>query len=331
MGRRSKARRGVRIVGWSILAGVLLVPVVGAELYLRSIGLGTPILYGVNDSYRYAPVPLQKTVRRGGATVTIDQYGLRTTQDWTMPDAARILFLGDSVTWGGTNVSDTQTFAHRVCVHLNDSPNGEKGLRTVCGNAGVNAYGVTNMALRLRHAQIPAPDCVVAVILPGDALRGTSDVTQHYFYTRKPPQPFPALWEATGFVISRLAQFMTKGDAVLPEPPAVTQRVAEEALDGLYAQLRHTQAAGKSVFLVYTPYEKEVTDGKAGATGQIVRDSMAASGIPVIDVTPALTAAHRASPGTALYTDGVHYTADGHHAVAIAIADGMAGRCPGPL
>ena len=75
----SKLRRGIF---WLITGVLILVPIIAAELYLRSFGLGSPILYYTNASYRFAPQPNQRQVRVRGARVTLDSKGLRSTSDW---------------------------------------------------------------------------------------------------------------------------------------------------------------------------------------------------------------------------------------------------------
>lgn len=313
----------MRIWGkWLVLVALALSPLGAAELYLRHVGLGDPILYGVNHTYRYAPLPSQIKVRQGGSTVTIDGNGLRVVKDWGSATARRILFIGDSVTWGGTSVTDRDTFAHLTCEHVERDQGGDY----VCGNAGVNGYGIANMAQRLRHLGGPPPDCVVAVILPGDALRGLTHASQYYYYTRKPPQPLPAVWEAAGFVTTRAAHLMTKADdREGDEPQSALREVAETALDGLYAELR---ARSVPAFVVYTPYEYEVRGAPPRFVDGVVRASLARSGFPLIDPTPELAAATTA--GEALYLDGVHYTAAGHAVVSRTIARAIGARCAPP-
>ena len=64
-----------RLFRWIVLLIILLIPFVLAEAYLRYVGLGNPLLYYSNASYRYALQPNQQEVRFRGATVTIDSFG----------------------------------------------------------------------------------------------------------------------------------------------------------------------------------------------------------------------------------------------------------------
>ena len=49
-----------RIAFWVIAGLLVCAPIVIAEFYLRSVGLGSPILFYANASYRFAPQPDQQ-------------------------------------------------------------------------------------------------------------------------------------------------------------------------------------------------------------------------------------------------------------------------------
>lgn len=181
---------------WVVAGLLMLVPVVLAELYLRSIGLGNPILFYANASYRFAPLPNQQQVRQRGAKVSIDSKGLRNSADWSDPADGKLLFIGDSVTWGGTYIDDRQLFSDGVCQRLAAAT----GKRYICGNAGANQYGTDNMAERIRYANVNDESVLVVTLIAADAIRGRVDAEGRYFFMQRPPPPFRALWEATTFL-----------------------------------------------------------------------------------------------------------------------------------
>src|ERR1700687_6204966 len=96
----TQTSRSTRFFFWIVLLVLLAVPAVLAELYLRSIGVGNPILYYADAAYRYAPRPNQRHVGRRGGTVTLDSKGLRGVKDWAAPADRKILFIRSSVTRG---------------------------------------------------------------------------------------------------------------------------------------------------------------------------------------------------------------------------------------
>src|SRR5438067_1866513 len=104
----------MRAVRWLAAAVLGLAGLAGlGEAVLRLAGFGHPILYDNRAAYGYRPLPDQTRRRFGGARVHVNNLGLRGA-DVTPerpPGALRILFLGDSVTWGGSYVDDAQLFA----------------------------------------------------------------------------------------------------------------------------------------------------------------------------------------------------------------------------
>lgn len=178
-----------RLSFWLILVCLAAAPVVLAEFYLRSVGLGNPILFYANASYRYAPQPNQRQVRRHGALVTIDSKGLRSSRDWSDPADAKILFVGDSVTWAGTYIDDKDTFAEGVCQRLAQS----SGKSFVCGNSGANQYGTDNMAERIRYKDFSDESILVVTLIALDTIRGLPDAEGRFLFTQPLPTPVRAL------------------------------------------------------------------------------------------------------------------------------------------
>jgi len=302
--------KGARVLFWIIVVALVCAPVVGAELLLRHAGLGHPILFYANASYRYAAQPNQHQVRQGGARVTIDSKGLRAVTDWTTPADDKILFIGDSVTWGGTYIDDTDTFAAGVCPRLEKAT----GKRFVCGNAGANQYGTDNMAERIRYSGMHDETVLVVTLISGDALRGLHDADGSFFFTAPPPGPFKAIWEAATFLSWRIYRAMRPIKAFRFDDNA---RVVERSLENLFAAIRETQRPGRRVLIVHSPMEDELDGREAPLTVQ-VRAILARSGFDVLDLHAAVSAVHTPD----FYYDGEHLAVRGHHFYA----DQIAGR-----
>src|SRR5262249_6596744 len=115
------------------LAGIALL-VVG-ELGLRVLGFGEPVLYDNRVAWGYRPLPDQPRQRFGGARVHVNALGVRgpDVAPTRPPGTTRLLFLGDSVTWGGTYVDDEALFAAVAARRL-----GADGRRVEWLDAGVN-------------------------------------------------------------------------------------------------------------------------------------------------------------------------------------------------
>lgn len=292
---------------WVVAGLLMLVPVVLAELYLRSIGLGNPILFYANASYRFAPLPNQQQVRQRGAKVTIDSKGLRSSADWSDPADGKLLFIGDSVTWGSTYIDDRQLFSDGVCQRLAAAT----GKRYVCGNAGANQYGTDNMAERIRYKNVNDESVLVVTLIAADAIRGRVDAEGRYFFMQRPPPPFRALWEATTFLTwvlyKKLRPQSYRSDDDL--------RVAERSVENMLSTIRETQRPGRKVLIVLSPIKAEL-NGKEGPLTKQVQSMLARSGFDWIDLHGPVSKA--VTPD--FYYDEVHLDVRGHAFYAEQIA-----------
>jgi lysophospholipase L1-like esterase len=303
---------------WVILVAIVGAPIVVAELVLRRAGLGDPILFHANMSYRYAPQPNQSRVRRGGAKVTIDSKGFRAVRDWTSPADGKLLFVGDSVTWGGTYIDDADTFAAGVCARLEKAT----AKRLVCGNASANQYGTDNMAERIRYKEVDDESALIITLISDDTLRGLRDAEGPLLFTAPPPGPFKALWEATAFLVWELNRAMRP---IRPLRSNQDFQVAERRLHTLFAAINETQRPGRKVLIVLSPTQSEL-NGNETALTKAVRTVLARSGFDFLDLHGAVSAAH--TPG--FYYDGVHLDRSGHHFYADQIAQRLLAHVSGP-
>lgn len=120
-----------------LLGGVFLF--IAAELLLRFMGFGNPILYMQDPDVGYFPAPNQYVVRYGGRIMT-NSFGMR-APDFTREkpeDTFRILLLGDSTLWGGSYIDQDDLYARRLERHLNENNSGRK---VEVLNMGVNGWG----------------------------------------------------------------------------------------------------------------------------------------------------------------------------------------------
>ena len=124
----------------ALVIGLALVVVAG-ELVLRALGLGRPILYDNRLAWGYRPLPSQTQSRWRGARVHVNALGVRGPDVGATraPGATRLLFLGDSVTWGGSYVDDDALFAAVAARRL-----ARDGRAVEWLDAGVNAWGPEN-------------------------------------------------------------------------------------------------------------------------------------------------------------------------------------------
>jgi lysophospholipase L1-like esterase len=300
-----------RVIFWLMTVVLVCAPIGLAELYLRYIGLGNPILYYANASYRYAPLPNQRQLRRRGAAVSIDGKSLRDTRDWSDPADAKILFIGDSVTWGGSYIDDADTFADGVCQRLA----GATGKSFVCGNAGVNQYGTDNMAERIRYKDFNDETALVVTLIAPDTRRGLADAEGSYIFSQHPPPALRALWEATTFVAYRVYRYLRP----ISYRSTDDLRVAERSLQNLFDAIHETERPGTTVLFVLSPLKDELGGHESPLTKH-VQAILDRSGFDVLDLHAAVSAALTKD----FYYDNLHPDVQGNHFYADRIAERLA-------
>jgi hypothetical protein len=321
----AKASGLTRVVFWIVVCMLLAAPFVVAEAYLRSIGGGDPILFYGNTSYRYAPRPNQRHVQPGGA-VTLDSKGLRGMKDWTLPADGKILFLGASATWGGTQIDDKDVYSSIVCAQL------DKALHRdfTCGNAAADSYGVDNMAERIRYDDMGDESAIVVSMASYSAVRGLTDLEGLPYFTVPPPGPFKALWVSATLGAWRLLKILRY--CCKYEGAQNNNRVAEHSLGNLFAALRETDRPGRKVLIVLLPLKPEL-DGKEADFTKHVRTILEGSGLDFLDLHGPISAAPHAE--TFFYPDGGHFELAGHQfigeRIAEKLASSFAGRTEGPV
>lgn len=147
------------VIALSVAVGAVVL-----ELGLRYLGIDDPVLYTRDDTVGYRLKPNQ-TVSFYGNEIAINGLGVRDSRafDTKSPNTKRILVLGDSVTWGGVRVAQTELFTHIL-------ENALDGVEVI--NAGVNGYSVRQMAeLYREYLTALQPDIVIMYVIPGDFLR----------------------------------------------------------------------------------------------------------------------------------------------------------------
>ena len=323
---RTRAVVGVTILMLMGVSGALA----AAELALRAMGLGDPIIYHTNTAYRYAPRPDQRVKRRRGAWVSINESGYRSTESWKKPAAFKVLWLGDSVTWGGTYIDDRETFAELSCDRIEE----ETSLEAVCGNGGVNAYGVDNMVSRLRYDRAGDSANVIVVVAGWyDFFRAKSNLSGNPWITSPPPGPVRALWDLSVYQTSLLLAFLQRGgERGISCDEAYGPAVARESLEELLRVLNEKQDEGTTVLLVRSPVAHEAVDavdlsthpGCIAGTSEFflgLEEAIRASGVPYLDLTNAAREAVKADPAEPFFHDDVHLEVRGHRVYAHAISE----------
>lgn len=151
---------------------VLLLALGGVEIALRTT-MGKPWYERVVEEQT---APMGKVWRVGESW-----FLLRSAPSFApkAPDAYRILFLGDSFTYGQGLMSESETFVKRIVARLNERQPGSSETRYEAFNGGIPA-SLTPEWVRLCDEIFDSyhPDLVVAVFFLRDGLAGITSIGQ---------------------------------------------------------------------------------------------------------------------------------------------------------
>lgn len=316
---RKKVLRFILIPFYIVL--VALVGVALLEVTARSIGLGDPVIYYNSVWGGLRPLPDQQVSRIKNAQITIDQNGFRTATA-ASDEALRILYIGDSVTWGGSSIDDRALFTEVA----SDIVRGE-GYEVYSMNAGVNGTSLMNHA-GVYEQHRDSVDAVVWLFPWGDVTR--TYVTGGFLW---PPlkKPRYALVEAIDQVIRAhwLPRFRLDDDQyqeafLQPEIPqgygafydGVFEEREEKNIEALLGVTKDAVENGVPLLVGITPRHTEGNIDPLPAAAAQVLAGLDTSGVHLLDLHASLG---RAGNVTGLYVDPVHFSTDGHQAVGDAL------------
>jgi len=305
-----------------VIAFLGLLTLEGAARYL---GLGDPVLY-YNDAWGgMRPLPNQKHSRLGGAIVTVDSNGYRTPVP-DAPGAMRILYLGDSLTWGGSSIDDSAIFSEVAADVLR-----EKNRPVYAMNSGVNATALVNHAEIFQHYvdQNGRLDAVVWLFPWGDVQRTFASGGPMFPARYKPKF---ALVEVIDYLITKFwANFLrdvppTKDDFLTPNRPAGQDLSFEDKceqerkarnLDAVRGVVAEARRRGVPIVMGVSPYRNGDDLEPIPDEAKSFLDEMAGDGAIIVDASAALTDESGSAKG--VYLDNVHLSQEGHRRVGRAL------------
>ena len=277
---------------------IILVPTILTETYLKYVGLGDPIIYDSNFVYGYAPRANQKKNRFENSIVTINDVGLRAIHNWAENyDKKKIIFFGDSVTYGGSYIDDKETFAHLTCEYINNS-------NYICGNAGVNAYGIFNIVYRSKYdARLFDDNLRIFFLVPDDFYRGLQNANTAHFYMKENKFLFPAIFEALNFLATKynLRNYLSKNSDSKIENNK--NSLIDESIEILNSEIERLVSAQKKVIIFFSNSKsKNITNDK------LLEKIKNRLNFEIIDLSNVLS--------KEMFYDETHYNKLGHEKVA---------------
>ena len=216
---------------------------ISVNYYFEFIGLGDPVRYDKDLVYGFAPKANQKKKRFKSSVVTINESGLRSVENWKNSKKAKILFIGDSVTYGGSYIDDKETFSHLVCDQLK---------KFTCGNAGVNAYSIINMVNRSRYDErIHDADIVIFLFSGFNFFREFANSNTAHFYMNNHRFFLPGLMEGMSFVFTKydINNFISKKNDT--EKYNHHKELANYSIEQLVFEIERLKKNNKKVSIFY--------------------------------------------------------------------------------
>ena len=274
----------------------------------RVLNLGDPIIYDSHALWGYAPRENRIYKRFDGDIVTINEIGTRGIKRWN-DNGNNIVFIGDSITYGGSYINDDQTFASLSCRTLQN---------WACHNAGVNGYGVLNMVARSRYdKRISSASIRIFTFISGDFDRGLVNSSAAHFILREPPHFLSGLWEIINFVAARVIISPKKWigkksditDIDLLDEARILKR--KFASDVLVMELKRLEQNGLKFILVHSPTINELQNPNLIEDNTILTELSKSYDNRFIFLSDLLSN-HFARDDELIFKDTVHYEENGH-------------------
>lgn len=280
------------------------------ECVLRlGFGFGRPLLYTPDARAGYIPAPNQE-LRRFGARIHINEYGMRSASVRQPKPVMerRLLFIGDSVTFGTTYVDQGKIFTALIQNALDTSGGGQAEVL----NASAGGWAPENEYRYLISRGTFDSDFVIFVV-------NTNDLGQPFEQFKPSPQfPIKDPLTAMGEVLERYVaphlisgiQTSDPGSVPTSEPdPAIETRV----LQVLSQASGFAKAHGAVFMLVFSP--TDAAELKTPAWNKAIADfTRWAQEFDVVLID--MGSRYSQYPREQVYFDGIHLRPFGHRLVA---------------
>jgi hypothetical protein len=245
--------RFARSVFRAIIALILLVGIIEAVLRI-GLGLGNPVLITPDVACSYILKPDQD-VRRFFARTHTNHYGMRSDEVPSMHEAGvlRLMFVGDSITYGTSRVDQDQLFTESI--HRDLPAIVHRPVEVL--NASAGAWAPDNELSYIRSRGIFQSDIVLLVLNDGDLTQPRNTITAvgDDLPQKRPATAIGELF--TRYIKPRIGHFLGRsdaGDRIVANSDDVIRRNLED-LDS-FDELVKSQ--GARLIMVYIPFRRDI-------------------------------------------------------------------------
>jgi hypothetical protein len=180
-------RLGARL---AFAVGGLVLALAVAEVTMRALGVGQVMTYEASASCGYLMRPSQQ-VSTYGNVISISSLGLRGPElkEPKPPNSLRVLFAGDSVTYGGGQVAEPDLFVRRI-----ETLAAAEGLRVESVNLSAPGWSPMNWSGWLNSHGALGADILVPVIPTADLRRPFSTLGSMGVFDHQPALRLSIFW-----------------------------------------------------------------------------------------------------------------------------------------
>lgn len=289
-----------------------VIAVAFVEAALRfGLGLGNPVLIEPDSACSYILKPDQD-VRRFFVHAYINHYGMR-SDELTLQRRAgtlRLLFVGDSLTYGTTQVDQRAIFTevlHRELPVITHQP-------VEVLNASAGAWAPDNELSYIRSRGIFQSNIVLLVLNDGDLTQPRAMIAD-IGDSLPQKRPLTALGELySRYIRPRMAHAIGRSDAG-DSVAGNADEVMRENLKDLDSFEGLVKSQGARMILIYVPFRRDIPQVSSSSSA-VLREWSGEHHVNLCDLT-STEASY--SPGEITLDHGIHLNAKGHLIVARAI------------
>lgn len=311
----SQRKRTLRYTLFALPA--LLAVAVAAECVLRyGVGLGNPVLVTPDAACNYIVKPDQDITRFFRHT-HINHYGMRSNEvpPTRTPHTLRVMFVGDSITYGTSRVGQSEIFAEVVQRELPSVVHEPVEVL----NASASSWAIDNELSYIRSRGIFQSDEVL-LVLNSDDLAQPRATIQDLGDDLPVKRPATALGELYMREVKvHLFHAHARTDAGETSDPGA-QGIIQANLADLDAFRALVAGQHARFAIVYVPFRKDIPEDSSGPAS-VLRGWAAAHQVPFLDLTEVEA---KYSPDQITLGDGMHLNAAGHRMVATEIENSWA-------
>ena len=301
----------LKFLTFLLVSFLIIVSIFICEFILRFVGLGDPVIYDKNPVWNYSLSENQNRIRFNNKTFKTNNVGLRSNKDWINNEKTLILFHGDSVTYGGSKLDNSELFSEKICKDL--------GENFICGNAGVNAYGVLNMVMRSKYDdRIKDSNVVIFTVILQDFLRGLTHIKQLSFLTSSPNKFFPAIEEILNFIAWKydLNTYLAKKSSDKEssrkqDVENMTNKALDFALQMLNNEILRLESENKKVFVFFSPTKNSLSNNQSELNKNL-KKKILMNVLNIYDMTSTINK----NLNKKIYYDNVHFNDRGHEIIS---------------